>query len=92
MPDQDSPDPYTSDRYNKDEFVTVFASRSHAAEVEAEAIHGLLESAGLPSLIVRENVPVVPVGKVSIKVLASDKEDAEKLIEAARGAAGEAPE
>ena len=97
MSDQDNPDPDTSDRYNKDEFVTVFASRSHAAEVEAEAIHGLLESAGLQSLIVRENVPMVPVGRVSIKVLASDKEDAEKLIEEARGAgrtaaAGEAPE
>ena len=97
MPDQDSPDPYTSDRYNTDEFVTVFASRSHSAEVEADAIHGLLESAGLQSLIVRENVPTVPVGKVSIKVLTSDKEDAETLIEDAReagrtAAAGEAPE
>ena len=79
-----------SDRCTDDEFVTVFASRSHSAELEAEAVHGLLESAGLQSLIVRENVPQFPVGKVSVKVLASDKEDAENLIRDAREAGREA--
>ena len=92
MPDQNS-----RDHYKEDEFVTVFASRRHDAEIEAETIHGLLESAGLQALIVRENVPAVPVGKVSVKVLISDKDDAEKLIEGARDAgrtasAGEASE
>jgi len=67
-----------------DEFVTVFASRSHSAEIEAKAIHGLLESSGVESLIVRENVLEMPVGRVSVKVFSSYKDEAERLIEAAR--------
>ncbi len=67
-----------------DEFVTVFASRSHAAEIEAEAIHGLLESSGIESLIVRENVLEMPVGRVSVKVFSSYQEEAEQLIQAAQ--------
>jgi hypothetical protein len=67
-----------------DEFVTVFASRSHDAEIEAEAIHGLLESSGIESLIVRENVLEMPVGRVSVKVFSSYKAEAEQLIQAAQ--------
>ena len=75
------------EEYSQEEFVTVFTSRQHNAETEAESIHGLLESAGLESLIVRENVQELPVGKVSVKVLASNVEDAKQLIrEAQRGA------
>ena len=96
-PDLETPDQDNPDHYTDDEFVTVFASRGHAAEIEAETVHGLFESAGLEALIVRENAPAVPVGRVSVKVLASDKDDAEKLIEGARDAgrtasAGEASE
>ena len=67
-----------------DELVTVFSSRSHSAEIEAEAIHGLLESSGIESLIVRENVLEMPVGRVSVKVFSSYKEETEQLIQAAR--------
>jgi hypothetical protein len=67
-----------------DELVTVFRSRSHSAEVEAESIHGLLESADLKSLIVRENVPELPTGWVEVKVLASDAEEAKQIIESAQ--------
>lgn len=80
------------EEYSQEEFVTVFTSRKHDAEQEAESIHGLLESAGLPSLIVRENVPELPVGKVSIKVLASNVDDAKGLIQEARQQAAENPE
>jgi hypothetical protein len=72
------------EEYSQEEFVTIFTSRQHNAETEAESIHGLLESAGLDSLIVRENVQELPVGKVSVKVLASNAEDAKQLIRAAR--------
>ncbi len=76
--------------FSQDEFITVFASRKHDAEQEAESIHGLLDSAGLESLIVRENVPELPVGKVSVKVLESNADDAKRLIAEARrqGSAG----
>lgn len=67
-----------------DEFVTIFSSRNHDAEIEAESIHGLLESSGIESLIVRENVLEMPVGRVSVKVFSSYKDEAERLIEAAR--------
>ena len=69
-----------SEEFSRDRFVTVFSSRQHNAEVEAGTVHGLLESAGLRSLIVRENVPELPVGKVFVRVLASDAEEAKELI------------
>lgn len=72
------------EEFSQDEFVTVFTSRKHDAEQEAESIRGLLESAGLESLIVRENVKELPVGKVSIKVLSCNADDAKSLIEEAR--------
>lgn len=80
-----------TEEYSKDEFVTVFSSREHNAEVEAETIHGLLESAGLRSMIVRENVTELPVGQVSVRVLSSEEEEARNLIQQAQqGASSEA--
>ena len=38
--------------------VPVFSSSNHDAEQEALAIHGLLEAAGLPSLVVGPSAPV----------------------------------
>ena len=75
-----------------DEFVTVFASRNHDAEIEAETVHGLLESSGIESIIVRENVLELPVGRVSVKVFSSHKEEAERLIEAAKASQNDEPE
>lgn len=60
--------------------VTVFSSRRHDAETEAEVIHGLLASAGIDAIIVRENVQELPTGKIWVKVVASSKADAEELI------------
>ena len=74
--------------YSPDELVIVFRSRSRSAEVEAESIHGLLQSADLKSLIVRENVPELPTGWVEVKVLASDLEEAKQLIESAQQGSG----
>lgn len=64
--------------------VTVFSSRRHDAETEAEVIHGLLESAGIDAIIVRENVKELPTGKIWVKVVESAKEDAEQVIRDAR--------
>lgn len=84
------PEEFSPQDYSPDELVTIFRSRSRSAEVEAESIHGLLQSANLKSLIVRENVPELPTGWVEIKVLASEAEEAEQLIRSAQqgGAAG----
>ena len=64
-----------------DEFVNVFTSSNLGAETEAELVHGLLESAGLDSVIVRQNVPELPTGVVEVRVLASQAADARALIE-----------
>lgn len=66
--------------YKNEEWVTVFETRSHMAEVEAETIRGLLESSGIESWIVRENVPEIPTGKIRVRVLASSAADAEALL------------
>jgi hypothetical protein len=81
------PEEFSLEDYSPDDFVTVFRSRSRSAEVEAEAIHGLLQSADLKSLIVRENVPELPTGWVEVKVLASEAEEAKQLIESAQDSA-----
>jgi hypothetical protein len=78
------PEKFSPQDYSADEFVTVFRSRSRSAEMEAESIHGLLQSADLKSLIVRENVPELPTGYVEVKVLASEAEDAKELIQSAK--------
>ena len=69
-----------------DELVTVFSSRSHLATIEAEVIYALLDSAGIPAWLVRENVVQQPVGKVSIKVVSECAADALQLIESAPAA------
>lgn len=71
---------FSLEEYSADELVTVFRSNSHSAEMEAEAIHGLLQSASLKSLIVRENVPELPTGWVEVRVLSSEEEEAKQLI------------
>ncbi len=90
------PEAFSPQDYSTDELVTVFRSRNHSAEVEAESIHGLLQSAELKSLIVRENVPELPTGWVEVRVLSSEADEARQLIADAQlgeGAGGEdAPE
>lgn len=71
------------DDHAQDKLVTVFASRTVSAEIEAETIYGLLESSGIGSLIVRENVVQAPVGLVSIKVLDSEEKEARAIIDSA---------
>ena len=76
-----------SEKRRSDPFVMVLSSREVHAEIEAETIHGLLESAGLRSMIVRENVQELPIGKVGVRVTASDEQEARALIaEAQRNA------
>ncbi len=75
-----------SDEFSDDKFVTIFSSRKHSAEIGAETSNGLLESAGVRSMIVRDNVRELPVGKVSVRVFASEEEEARQIIEQARAA------
>ena len=71
--------------------VTVFSSRSHLATVEAEVIQSLLESAGIPCWVARENVIQQPVGNVLLKVLESHAGEATALLRDAVDGAGADP-
>lgn len=69
----------------EEKLVTVFASREIIAEIEAETIHALLESAGVPSVVIRGNVQSYPPGGAfRVKVLASHEKEAIELIEEAQ--------
>ena len=68
----------------QDKFVNVFTSSNFDAESEADVVHGLLQSAGIASMIVRQNVPELPTGVIEVRVLASQAEDARNMIAASR--------
>ena len=63
--------------------VTVFAGAGFSAEMEAQSVHALLESGGIASLLVRDNVTALPVGRVEVRVIASLAEQARQLIDEA---------
>jgi len=66
---------------SEEPLVTVFEGAGLSAEMEAQSIHGLLESSGITSLVVRENVPEIPVGNVEVRVLASEAARARDVIQ-----------
>ena len=71
-------------------FVTVFEGNGISAEMEAQAIHALLDSSGIASMFVRENVTELPVGNVEVRVIESQAEKAWEIIAAGRAAGPEA--
>ena len=76
----------------EDDLVTVFEGDGTLAEVEAQEIHALLEASGIESLLVRANVPELPVGTVEVKVIAPEADRAREVIREAQLAGPEAAE
>jgi len=72
--------------------VTVFEGDGISAEMEAQAIHGLLESSGIDSMLVRDNIVAIPVGLVKIRVMAAEADRAREAIREGRQAGPEAAE
>jgi hypothetical protein len=74
------------------EMVTFFKSSNHDAEQEALAIHALLESEGIPSVVVGPTV--IPSLEFRVEVERQSLKDAERIVAEARlagpGAAEEA--
>ena len=68
-----------SDSSDQGELVEVFATQQ---ESEAQVVQGLLESAGIQSLLVADVGPqdVLPVGGVVVRVAQSDAERARQMI------------
>ncbi len=77
---------------SEESLVTIFQGSGLSAESEAQSIHGLLESSGIESLLVRENVVELPVGGVEIKVLASLADRAREIIREGQLGGAEAAE
>ncbi len=72
--------------FTDESLVTVFSSRTHLANIEAEVIQSLLESAGISCWVARENVIQQPVGNVLLKVLESQADEAMALLREASAA------
>ena len=66
------------------EMVTLFSSSNHDGEQEALAIHALLESEGIPSVVVGPSV--IPSLEFQVQVPRRHLEEAEKIVADARAA------
>ena len=65
---------------DEETLMNVFEAVGISAEMEAQSIHALLQSSGIDSVLVRENVTELPVGKVEVRVAASELEQARQII------------
>lgn len=66
------------------DMVTLFSSDNHDAEMEANAIHGLMEASGIPSILV--GTPQIPSLEFLVQVPKSRLEEAERVLADAREA------
>ena len=70
------------------DLVTLFSSSNHDAEMEAMAIHGILEANGIPSVLV--GASTIPVLSFQVQVPKARLQDAERAVAEARAAGPEA--
>ena len=68
----------------KFDMVTLFSSSNHDAEMEANSIHGLLESEGIPSMVVGS--AQLPVLEFQVQVPQVHLEEAERVLAEAKAA------
>ncbi len=70
------------------DMVTLFSSLNHDAEMEANAIHSVLEANGVPSIVV--GTPQIPSFEFQVQVPKARLEEAERVLAEAREAGPEA--
>lgn len=70
------------DPSHKLDMVVLFSSSNHDAEMEAHAIHGLLEANGISSIVV--GTPQIPSLEFQVQVPRMRLEEAEKVLAIAR--------
>jgi len=66
------------------DMVTLFSSLNHDAEMEANAIHSVLEANGVPSIVV--GTPQIPAFEFQVQVPRARLEEAERVLAEAREA------
>ena len=64
--------------------VTLFASSNYDAEMEAMAIHSILQASGVPSVVVGSST--IPVLEFQVQVPQEDLEEAGRVLADARAA------
>jgi hypothetical protein len=82
MPEE--PEAFEVDASHDLDMVTLFSSSNHDAEMEAGAIHGLLEANGIPSMVVGQSQ--LPVLEFRVEVPKSRLEEAERVLAEAQEA------
>ena len=70
------------------DMVTLFSSGNHDAEMEANAIHSLLEANGVLSIVV--GTPQIPSLEFQVQVPAALVPDAQRVLDEARAAGPDA--
>jgi hypothetical protein len=70
------------------DMVTLFSSSNIDAEMEANAIHGILTASGIPSVVV--GASPIPSLEFQVQVPRAAVEEAERLLDEARAAGPEA--
>jgi hypothetical protein len=80
---QDS-EPFEIDPSHDLDMVVLFSSANHDAEMEANAIHGVLEASGIPSIVV--GTPQIPSLEFQVQVPKSRLEEAERVLAEAKEA------
>src|ERR1700731_1170334 len=76
--DEEQPEEIAVDPSHALDMVTIYDSNGVDAEMEADMIHGLLESNGIPSMVVR--APQLPSFGFEVKVPMALVPDAERVI------------
>ncbi len=66
------------------DMVTLFSSMNHDAEMEANAIHSLLEANDIPSIVV--GTPQIPTFEFQVQVQRARLEEAERVLAEAQEA------
>ena len=85
---EEQPDEGGVDPSHDLDMVTLFSSSNIDAEMEANAIHGILTASGIPSVVV--GASPIPSLEYQVQVPRAAAEEAERLLEEARAAGPEA--
>ena len=84
MPQEPEPESESVDPSHDLDVVTLFSSSNHDAEMEAMAIHSILQANGIPSMLV--GASTIPVLEFQVQVPKADLEAAKRVLEEARAA------
>jgi hypothetical protein len=76
--------PIEPDASHEMDMVILFSSSNHDAEMEAMQIHGMLESNGVPSMLVGPST--LPVLEFEVLVPKEDLEEAQRILAEAQAA------